>query len=82
MTFDTCMTVEFVMICGKRVLVSGFVGDREGQAQSRVFINGAAPVPAAHPTDWGKTCKNIEIKVTPRTHHNFKGDKLKAALNQ
>lgn len=56
------------MMYGKHALVSGFVGDGEGQAQSRVFVNGATPVPAAHPTDWGKTCNNIEIKVTPQPH--------------
>lgn len=56
------------MMYQKHVLVSGFVGDGEGQAQSRVFVNGAAPVPAAHPTDWGKTCNNVEIKVPPQPH--------------
>lgn len=49
---------------GKHILMSGFVGNGEGQAQSSVFINGAAPVPAAHSTDWGKTCNNSNIYLT------------------
>lgn len=39
------------------LLVPGFMGDGECQTQAGVFINGAAAVFAAHPTNWSKTCK-------------------------
>lgn len=49
----------------KMVLVSRLVGDGEGQTQSRVFIYGTAPVPAAHPTDWSKPCNKSNKTLQP-----------------
>lgn len=36
------------------------MGDGECQTQACVLINGAAPVLAAHPTNWSKTCKTSD----------------------
>lgn len=44
----------------KTLLVSRFMGDGERQTQASVLINGAAPVLAAHPTNWSKTCKTSD----------------------
>ena len=38
----------------QHILVSGLVGDSEGQAQPRVLIDGAAAVLAAHAADGGE----------------------------
>lgn len=46
----------------KLLLVSWFMSDGECQTQACVFINGTAPVFAAHPTNWSKTC-NIDDMI-------------------
>lgn len=41
----------------KHLLVSGLVSDGESQAQSRILVDGATSVFAAHSTDGCKTCR-------------------------
>lgn len=38
------------------------MGDGERQTQACVLINGTAPVLAAHPTNWSKTCKKTVMQ--------------------
>lgn len=47
----------------KALLVPRFMGDGECQTQASVFINGAAPVLAAHPADRSKSCENQQHEV-------------------
>lgn len=51
------ITVVNMNVLQKPLLVSRFMGDGECQTQASVLINGAAPVLAAHPTNWSKPCK-------------------------
>lgn len=52
------------------LLVSGLMGDGECQTQACVLINGTAPVLAAHPTNWSKTCKTSGT-ILHILHHSW-----------
>lgn len=43
------------------LLVAGLVSDGEGESESRVLVNGAAPVFTTHPTDRSETWRETRI---------------------